>query len=99
MHSRVTNPSAALADSVAAHFPQLAIEGDEALAEFLAAGRLVELRPGDPVFRAGDPYRAWLLVLDGRVPVRLISESGREITLYEVESGRRLRADDGLSAR
>jgi CRP/FNR family transcriptional regulator len=67
--------------------PQLDVPGDRALAAFLAAGRRVALPAGAPVFHAGDACRAWLLVLEGRVPVRLVGESGREVTLYEVQAG------------
>jgi CRP/FNR family transcriptional regulator len=73
--------------AIARRFPELAPGGDAALDEFLAAGRIVTLPAGQPVFHAGDACRAYLLVIEGRVPVRLVSEGGREITLYEVASG------------
>jgi CRP/FNR family transcriptional regulator len=68
-------------------FPELAGAGDGALLEFLRAGRIVTLPAGTAVFHAGDACRAYLLVLEGRVVVRLTSEGGREVTLYEVLSG------------
>lgn len=68
-------------------FPELAARDDEALATFLKSGRVVQLPAGAGVFHAGDPCRAYLLVLSGRVVVRLTSEGGREVTLYEVPAG------------
>lgn len=73
--------------AVADHFPELAREQDPALAAFLGCGRVVNLPAGSGVFHAGDPCRAYLLVLSGRVVVRLTSEGGREVTLYEVPAG------------
>jgi CRP/FNR family transcriptional regulator len=73
--------------AIADHFPELAGPRDMALAEFLRSGRIVELPAGAGVFHAGDPCRAYLLVLSGRVVVRLTSEGGREVTLYEVPAG------------
>jgi CRP/FNR family transcriptional regulator len=75
------------ARSIADHFPELAGPGDAALARFLRTGRVVELPAGAGVFHAGDPCRAYMLVLSGRVVVRLTSEGGREVTLYEVPAG------------
>lgn len=75
------------ARAVADRFPELADPSDPALAAFLRSGRLVELPAGAGVFHAGDPCRAYLLVLSGRVVVRLTSEGGREVTLYEVPAG------------
>jgi CRP/FNR family transcriptional regulator, anaerobic regulatory protein len=76
-----------LASRIRGRFPALAVAGDPALERFLAAGRQVSLPAGTPVFHSGDACRAYLLVLSGRVPVRLIGESGREVTLYEVQAG------------
>lgn len=73
--------------AIRARFPALDAADDPALAAFLASARRVELPAGAPVFHAGDPCRSYLLVLDGRVPVRLVSEGGREVTLYEVQAG------------
>jgi CRP/FNR family transcriptional regulator len=73
--------------AIADHFPELAGPRDAALADFLRSGRIVELPAGAGVFHAGDPCRAYLLVLSGRVVVRLTSEGGREVTLYEVPAG------------
>jgi CRP/FNR family transcriptional regulator len=73
--------------AIADRFPELAGVQDAALAEFLRSGRSVELPAGAGVFHAGDPCRAYLLVLAGRIVVRLTSEGGREVTLYEVQAG------------
>lgn len=47
----------------------------------------VAIPAGTPLFREGDACRGYLLVLDGSVRVQKVSESGREIVLYRVESG------------
>jgi CRP/FNR family transcriptional regulator len=53
----------------------------------LAAARLVELPAGQPVFHAGAPCEAYLLVVEGRVRVQLVGEAGREAVLYRVGPG------------
>lgn len=52
-----------------------------------AAAQVVDLPPGQVVFRGGDECRNYLLVLDGSVRVQMTAESGREIVLYRVEPG------------
>ncbi|WP_269087664.1 Crp/Fnr family transcriptional regulator [Solemya pervernicosa gill symbiont] len=42
---------------------------------------------GQTLFREGDACQNYLLVIDGSVRVQKLSESGREIVLYRVESG------------
>ncbi len=39
------------------------------------------------LFRAGDQAQAFVIVLQGRIEVRLTSVSGREMLLYAVEAG------------
>lgn len=42
---------------------------------------------GQPLFRAGDRAEAFVIVLKGRIEVRLTSATGREMLLYAVEAG------------
>lgn len=42
---------------------------------------------GMVLFRAGDQAHAFVIVLEGRIEVRLSRASGREILLYAVEQG------------
>lgn len=68
-------------------FPSLADVEDPLLRSSLSAVRVMQLPSGATVFRSGDPCRNYLLVLEGSVRVQKVSESGREILLYRVESG------------
>ncbi|OOZ38844.1 Crp/Fnr family transcriptional regulator [Solemya pervernicosa gill symbiont] len=54
-----------------------------------SAARLqpVTIAAGQTLFREGDACQNYLLVIDGSVRVQKLSESGREIVLYRVESG------------
>jgi CRP/FNR family transcriptional regulator len=45
------------------------------------------LPAGTVLFQAGDQARAFVIVLQGRIEVRLTSASGREMLLYAVEAG------------
>lgn len=51
------------------------------------AARLATLPAGAVPFRPGLPSEAYVLVIEGRVRVRMVSESGREIVLYRVAAG------------
>lgn len=52
-----------------------------------AEARELHLPKGARAFESGAPPRAFLIVLEGSVSVRLTAESGREIVLYRVEAG------------
>ncbi|MGF1546510.1 MAG: Crp/Fnr family transcriptional regulator [Thiotrichales bacterium] len=69
------------------YFPQLATAPDPSLSALLAAAHRVELNAGQFVFHRGGACENYLLVLTGRVKVTLTAASGREVTLYHVESG------------
>ena len=45
------------------------------------------LPAGTPLFHPGDPAKAFVVVLSGRIEVMLTGPSGREILLYAVEPG------------
>jgi CRP/FNR family transcriptional regulator len=53
----------------------------------LADARLVRLERGQFAFRSGDHCRAYLVLLTGTVRVQLISDEGREVSLYRVGPG------------
>jgi CRP/FNR family transcriptional regulator, anaerobic regulatory protein len=53
----------------------------------LAAGTPVHFSAGSVLFRPGDLCSGLLLVRSGSVRVQLVSETGRQITLYRVSAG------------
>jgi CRP/FNR family transcriptional regulator len=67
-------------------FPGLDTE-DPGVERALSSARLVALAAGEPVFHAGAACQAYLLVVEGRVRVQVISEAGREAVLYRVGPG------------
>lgn len=52
-----------------------------ALAQVMASGRLVTLKPGEHVFTQGEPHSGIFLIESGRVRVFYTGPSGREVTL------------------
>lgn len=63
-------------------------DGDDAFEkEILANTQIVRLEPGQFAFRSGDNCQAYLVLLSGSVRVQLMSDEGREITLYRIGSG------------
>jgi CRP/FNR family transcriptional regulator len=60
---------------------------NEARAAIAGRGRTLDVPAGGRVFAAGETPQAFLLVLEGRVRVQQISESGREIVLYRLAAG------------
>jgi CRP/FNR family transcriptional regulator len=68
-------------------FPALGAIGDPAFQRAREVARRVELDPGEVVFRHGDRPQSYLLVLKGRVRVQAVTDTGREIVLYRLESG------------
>ncbi len=53
----------------------------------LAALPCRHMPAGTPLFHAGNPAQAFVIVLSGRIEVTLTGPSGREILLYSVEPG------------
>lgn len=51
------------------------------------AGRVVKLPRGAQIFAPGQPPQNYLMLLSGDVRVSQVSEGGREIVLYRVQSG------------
>ncbi|NOZ74301.1 MAG: Crp/Fnr family transcriptional regulator [FCB group bacterium] len=55
--------------------------------EMMAVGQLHSFTPGQIIFTEGDECTALALVVEGEIRVYKQGESGREITLYRLESG------------
>ncbi|KEA63867.1 transcriptional regulator, Crp/Fnr family [Marinobacterium lacunae] len=69
------------------HFPTLQTIQSPGWTDACAQARVIQLPAEQPVFKSGDSCRQFLLVLEGSVRVQKLSENGREILLYRVESG------------
>ncbi len=68
-------------------FPSLSSETDEAIERFKQSAHTVALKRGEPVFHVGSPCDNYLLVVQGKVSVRVMTETGRQIVLYQVARG------------
>lgn len=55
--------------------------------QLLADGHVTHLKKGQFAFRLGDHCNAYLVLRSGTVRVQLISDQGREITLYRIGPG------------
>lgn len=60
---------------------------DTDLDRFLRSGVPVHLDADQFVFRPGDACESFLILLNGRIRVQLISEEGKEVTLYRIGPG------------
>lgn len=69
------------------YFPQFVENRDKGVNLLLDSSTLVKLPAGQQVFYPGSACSNYLLVLEGVVKVQLMSDSGREILLYQVRSG------------
>ena len=69
------------------HFPQFHEQNDSAMDRVKEQIKLVKLDARQPVFYPGDPCENYLLMLEGCIRIQLISENGREISLYRVKPG------------
>lgn len=56
-------------------------------AQLESASRVVQLPAGSRVFGLGQAPENFLLLIDGRIRVQQVSETGREIVLYRVVAG------------
>jgi CRP/FNR family transcriptional regulator, anaerobic regulatory protein len=68
-------------------FPVFASGRNSLVKELLDASRLQDVPAGMRLYAEGDACAAIAFVLDGEIRVYKISESGREITLYEIGQG------------
>ena len=69
------------------YFPIFPETRDTAVDAFMRSANLVNLSSDQMVFSVGDPCENYLLLLQGRIRVQLIAETGREVMLYTVSSG------------
>lgn len=69
------------------YFPTLQANSDPEWLNVIQLAQEVDLPPGTGLYHSGDRCRNYLLVLEGSVRVQKVSEGGREIVLYRVESG------------
>jgi CRP/FNR family transcriptional regulator len=83
----VTTADPALLARVKAAMPSLAQLPPELEAELARALTVVRLPAGTPVFQPTDACPGFPIVLDGRVQVTRTLDNGRELLLYDVESG------------
>ena len=60
---------------------------DKHLERLLESGIRVRLDANQFVFRPGDACESFLILMDGRIRVQLISEEGKEVTLYRIGPG------------
>lgn len=69
-------------------FPAALRDVDDAhLERLLESGTPVRLEANQFVFRPGDACESFLILMDGRIRVQLISEEGKEVTLYRIGPG------------
>lgn len=68
------------------HFP-LFRQHQGLLRDFVAAGQVIHLPRGHQIYMQGDACQAIAFLFSGAVRVFKCSESGREITLYEIVPG------------
>ncbi|WP_138379234.1 Crp/Fnr family transcriptional regulator [Luteithermobacter gelatinilyticus] len=74
-------------DRIVASFPELAELAPEARDILEKNGQLRRLPAGSVLFSEGVRCEGYVLLLDGSVKVRKLSEDGRELVLYRVEAG------------
>jgi len=68
-------------------FPEIANRNDPAIAKLMDSAQSVTLQAQEYVCRMGAICSSYLLAVDGTVRVQLTADSGREVTLYRVQSG------------
>ncbi|MEQ1530190.1 MAG: Crp/Fnr family transcriptional regulator [Methylococcales bacterium] len=69
------------------YFPQFIDHADHAVLALMESSNLVSIPAGQQLFYPGDRCENYLLLLEGRVKIQLMSENGREVLLYQVHSG------------
>lgn len=71
----------------ASYFPEFVKQRDKGLALLMDASHLVSFSAHQQLFYVGAPCSNYMLVLTGTVKVQIMSETGREVLLYHVNSG------------
>jgi CRP/FNR family transcriptional regulator, anaerobic regulatory protein len=74
-------------DLWATYYPYFLTHKDKGLELLMANSVLVKLPAKQQIFHPGSTCENYLLVLEGAVKVQLLSETGREVLLYQVGSG------------
>lgn len=69
------------------HFPQFVENQDPGVKLLMASSNLAVFPKGRQLFAPGSVCENYLLVLTGKVNVQILSESGKEVLLYQVCSG------------
>jgi CRP/FNR family transcriptional regulator, anaerobic regulatory protein len=70
-----------------ASFPELGELESESKSDLLASTQFNRLREGDTAYRQGQTCHNYVMCIEGQTRVFKISESGREILLYQVGPG------------
>lgn len=81
------SPNLAAIETWNRYFPDFHSAREAAVERLMKAAKLLHLPPGQTVFQPGGACGNYLLILDGRVKVQLITSSGREVLLYRVDAG------------
>lgn len=68
-------------------FPEFIQCGESAMLSLMESATLAKIPAGQQVFASGSRCESYLLLLKGSVKAQLISESGREMLLYQVRPG------------
>ena len=88
LHTSMNSTSGADRFRDAAAFPAALRDVEDVhLQRLLESGTPVRLEANQFIFRPGDSCESFLILLDGRIRVQLISEEGKEVTLYRIGPG------------
>ncbi len=68
-------------------FPEFFACGEPAVISLMESANLTTIPAGQQIFASGDTCKNYLLVLTGSIKAQLISENGREMLLYRLQSG------------
>jgi CRP/FNR family transcriptional regulator, anaerobic regulatory protein len=69
------------------YYPEFIENRDSGIASLMQSSNLVTVAAQQQLFYPGSQCENYLLVLTGMVKVQLLSEKGREVLLYHVQSG------------
>jgi CRP/FNR family transcriptional regulator len=73
--------------SITSCFPQFSHLDADCARTLQQSARTMDIPAGTVLFQDGSECSSYVLVLDGSIRVQKVSEGGREIVLYRVESG------------
>jgi CRP-like cAMP-binding protein len=72
---------------IAARIPVLSGTKPESLAVLMSAANVINLRPGDVLFRQGEPAIAFFMIVDGWIKLYRITPAGDEAVLNVLTTG------------